>query len=97
MNCPPALIRWSRDPEFFNGSGMLESGSYGNLVMDASGNLYGTAYAGGANNDGTVFELAAVNNSTVSGRVFEDINSDNLFTTNADTGIRQCQLISRHQ
>lgn len=26
--------------------------------MDASGNLYGTTYAGGANGDGTVFELA---------------------------------------
>jgi uncharacterized repeat protein (TIGR03803 family) len=30
----------------------------GTLVMDGSGNLYGTAYAGGASNDGTVFELA---------------------------------------
>jgi uncharacterized repeat protein (TIGR03803 family) len=28
------------------------------LVMDSSGNLYGTARAGGAHNDGTVFELA---------------------------------------
>jgi uncharacterized repeat protein (TIGR03803 family) len=29
------------------------------LIMDSSGNLYGTAYAGGASGDGTVFELAA--------------------------------------
>jgi uncharacterized repeat protein (TIGR03803 family) len=27
------------------------------LVMDSSGNLYGVAYSGGANNDGTVFEV----------------------------------------
>jgi uncharacterized repeat protein (TIGR03803 family) len=27
------------------------------LVMDSSGDLYGVAYSGGANNDGTVFEL----------------------------------------
>ena len=28
------------------------------LIMDSSGNLYGTAYGGGATGDGTVFELA---------------------------------------
>jgi uncharacterized repeat protein (TIGR03803 family) len=31
----------------------------GNLVMDGSGNLYGTTSYGGASNDGTLFELAA--------------------------------------
>ena len=31
---------------------------YGGLVVDSSGNLYGTAYYGGASGDGTVFELA---------------------------------------
>jgi uncharacterized repeat protein (TIGR03803 family) len=31
----------------------------GTLVIDGSGNLYGTTYAGGALGDGTVFELAA--------------------------------------
>jgi uncharacterized repeat protein (TIGR03803 family) len=34
-------------------------GSYGGLVMDSSGNLYGTTYANGTYQDGTVFELAA--------------------------------------
>jgi uncharacterized repeat protein (TIGR03803 family) len=29
----------------------------GGLIIDADGNLYGTASAGGANNDGTVFEI----------------------------------------
>lgn len=36
------------------------SGPYGGLIADASGNLYGTTYYGGANGVGTVFELKAV-------------------------------------
>jgi uncharacterized repeat protein (TIGR03803 family) len=31
---------------------------YGTLVMDGSGNLFGTAFAGGSNGGGTVFELS---------------------------------------
>ena len=31
---------------------------YGGLVMDSSGNLYGTTYGGGSSGDGSVFELA---------------------------------------
>ncbi len=31
--------------------------TYGNLVLDAAGNLYGTASAGGSGNSGTVFKL----------------------------------------
>src|SRR5207253_1886931 len=30
----------------------------GGVIMDASGNLYGTAYYGGSHNGGTVFKLA---------------------------------------
>ena len=30
----------------------------GNLLMDAAGNLFGTTQQGGANGDGTVFEIA---------------------------------------
>ena len=40
----------------FNGNN--GSGPVSGLIMDSSGNLYGTASARGANNDGTVFELA---------------------------------------
>src|SRR5271166_461610 len=32
--------------------------SYGSLIFDAAGNLYGTTAAGGAHGDGTVFELS---------------------------------------
>ncbi len=55
--------------ELANGSGTLTTlasfngtnGAYpeAGLILDSSGNLYGTAYGGGANGDGTVFELAA--------------------------------------
>ena len=40
---------------FFNGTD--GSMPYCNLIMDSSGNLYGTTDNGGANSDGTVFEL----------------------------------------
>jgi uncharacterized repeat protein (TIGR03803 family) len=40
----------------FNGKNGSEP--YGSLVLDTSGNLYGTTVRGGSVNDGTVFELA---------------------------------------
>jgi uncharacterized repeat protein (TIGR03803 family) len=40
----------------FNGSN--GDGPYGGLIADANGNLFGTTSRGGANGDGTVFELA---------------------------------------
>ncbi len=54
--------------ELAHGSGVLTAlasfngangaNPYASLTMDTSGNLYGTASAGGASGDGTVFELA---------------------------------------
>jgi uncharacterized repeat protein (TIGR03803 family) len=38
-------------------------GPYAGLVRDSAGNLYGTTTSGGANGDGTVFELASGGNS----------------------------------
>jgi uncharacterized repeat protein (TIGR03803 family) len=38
---------------------------YGGLVIDAQGNLYGTAFAGGATNNGTVFKVDTAGNQTV--------------------------------
>jgi len=37
----------------------------GGLVQDAAGNLYGTAYQGGADNDGTIFKITASGQFTV--------------------------------
>ncbi len=34
------------------------SGSFGNLIFDSAGNLYGTTQGGGLNNGGTVFQLS---------------------------------------
>ena len=34
---------------------------YAGLIFDTLGNLYGTTYAGGADNDGTVYELTSAN------------------------------------
>jgi uncharacterized repeat protein (TIGR03803 family) len=36
----------------------------GGLIFDASGNLYGTTYGGGANDGGTVFELTSNSDGT---------------------------------
>jgi uncharacterized repeat protein (TIGR03803 family) len=45
---------------FDNGNGNTSTGAEpeGALAMDTSGNLYGTTYTGGANDEGTVFEVA---------------------------------------
>lgn len=44
----------------FAGSSMNADGAYplGDLIFDAAGNLYGTTSAGGASNNGTIFELS---------------------------------------
>ncbi len=42
----------------FDGDGTDGQNPKAALIMDSGGNLYGTAIGGGANNDGTVFELA---------------------------------------
>jgi uncharacterized repeat protein (TIGR03803 family) len=38
---------------------------FGNLLMDASGNLYGTTFGGGSENDGAVWEFSATGQETV--------------------------------
>jgi uncharacterized repeat protein (TIGR03803 family) len=37
---------------------------YASLIFDNAGNLYGTTAAGGANGDGTVFELTPSNGAS---------------------------------
>jgi uncharacterized repeat protein (TIGR03803 family) len=53
-------------PGSFNGTD--GANPYAGLISDASGNLFGTTVSGGANGDGTVFEL--VNNGTLSSPVY---------------------------
>ena len=49
----------------------------GGLIMDSSGNLYGTTYEGGASGDGTIFELAS-GSSTITALVsFNGTNGQN--------------------
>ena len=44
----------------FNRADGADPGSLGNLLFDANGDIFGTTFDGGPNNDGTVFELSPV-------------------------------------
>ena len=49
------------------------------LIMDSSGNLYGTAVIGGANDDGTVFELASGSSTITALASFNGTNGSEPF------------------
>jgi uncharacterized repeat protein (TIGR03803 family) len=53
---------------------------HGSLVADANGNLYGTTYAGGANNDGIVYELPSGSNTPITMATFNNTNGKNPFS-----------------
>jgi uncharacterized repeat protein (TIGR03803 family) len=55
-NAPTVLASFNRT------DGYVPEGS---LIADAAGNLYGTTYLGGANKDGTVFEVATGSNTPI--------------------------------
>jgi uncharacterized repeat protein (TIGR03803 family) len=58
MLSPDSNGQWTEiDLHSFSGDGQDGVQPYSSLVMDSAGNLYGTTYAGGAYNLGTVFEL----------------------------------------
>ena len=59
----------------FNGSN--GASPYGGVVEDSSGNLFGAAYSGGANNDGTVFEVAAGSGTITTLATFNGTNDTN--------------------
>jgi uncharacterized repeat protein (TIGR03803 family) len=61
----------------FNGANGLHPGSGGGLLRDAQGNLFGTAQFGGANGQGTVFELAAGSGTITTLATFNGANGAN--------------------
>jgi uncharacterized repeat protein (TIGR03803 family) len=59
----------------FNGTNGANPGADGNgLIFDHAGNLYGDTFAGGTNNDGTVFELPSGSNTIASLASFNGTN-----------------------
>jgi len=60
----PSNGSWTEKVIYSFGGGADGGTPYGGLVMDLSGNLYGTTFAGGASGQGTVFELTPGGNGT---------------------------------
>ena len=62
--CKSVLCAWTESVSYsFLGGGDGAAPSYGDLVFDASGDIYGTTAAGGAKSVGTVYELKPSGNS----------------------------------
>src|SRR5262249_30245973 len=57
--------------------GINGASSYGDLIADAAGNLYGTTVGGGAQGYGTVFEFDRNTNTITALASFDDINGAN--------------------
>jgi uncharacterized repeat protein (TIGR03803 family) len=57
----PSNGNWTEKVIYSFGGGADGGTPYSGLAMDASGNLYGTTFAGGASGQGTVFELTPAN------------------------------------
>jgi uncharacterized repeat protein (TIGR03803 family) len=62
----------------FGGNNVIKDGGYpyAGLVLDASGNLYGTTVFGGAYNEGTVFELIRGAGETWSEKILHTFNNN---------------------
>ena len=54
-----SALNWKQNVLYAFGSGSDGYGSSGELIFDASGNIYGTTYSGGFLGNGTVFKLSA--------------------------------------
>lgn len=58
-------------------------GIYGDLTLDAAGNLYGVRYSGGAHGDGQLFELTPSNGSWIFTDLHDFTGSDGIFAIGA--------------
>jgi hypothetical protein len=59
MGCEAKCQTWASAPTtLVNFSGPNGEGPLGSLIADAAGDLFGAANMGGANDYGTVFEIA---------------------------------------
>ena len=55
-SCLPTEVGWRMS--WLTSTGRMGNNPYSNLIVDASGNLYGTTYGGGQNGGGVVYKLA---------------------------------------
>jgi uncharacterized repeat protein (TIGR03803 family) len=69
---PPAAAQTLTTIASFNGTNGVDPTT--GVTIDASGNLYGTTRLGGANNDGTVFEIARGSNTITTVASFNGTN-----------------------
>ncbi|MGD0514063.1 MAG: choice-of-anchor tandem repeat GloVer-containing protein [Terriglobales bacterium] len=60
---------------------------YGSVVADAKGNLYGTTYDGGTNNDGTVYELTKSGGTWTETVLYSFLGATNNDGANPFTGL----------
>ena len=80
-NYPGTVFKIAPDGTFttlYSFTGGQDGDSPHTLVMDKSGNLYGTTYHGGANGDGTIFELTSTGTEIVL-HSFGSVANDGLF------------------
>ncbi len=61
-------------------NGINGNGPYGHVALDANGNLYGTTYTGGTNNQGTVWEVAKGSGNVATIASFSGTNGANPFS-----------------
>ena len=74
---PAAKGRWNETVlHTFAGAGEDGAWPYSAVIFDASGNLYGTTFAGGRHSSGTVFELTPGGNSRWSETVLYSFNNN---------------------
>jgi uncharacterized repeat protein (TIGR03803 family) len=67
-----------KDLHSFNSDGQDGIQPYSSLVMESSGNLYGTTFGGGVNNLGTVFQLHPNSDGSWTETILHSFNADGI-------------------